>query len=183
MLTALALSVCGELKPVATVDSALEYCSSPRTLSDVAGLRSGGPSLSESAHYPQGFANFICDCYMQDWVTWMDFHLFPPCMLIVKPTSPKTYMLTACKAEGKLPELDMPSDLAGLAGMAPLVPWLNKNQPCLSHWTLDYVLLYCHKLSQVPPFDWKDAQLDEIRNFLLDEAAAGRFVPTSGLTL
>ena len=37
--------------------------------------------------------------------------------------------------------------------------------------------------AQVPPFDWKHAQLDEVRQFLIQEAAAGRFVPSPNLTL
>ena len=37
--------------------------------------------------------------------------------------------------------------------------------------------------AQVPPFDWKHAQLDEVRQFLIQEAAAGRFVPSTNLTL
>lgn len=38
-------------------------------------------------------------------------------------------------------------------------------------------------ISKVPPFDWKDAQLDELQEFLIQEKNAGRFVRTSGLPL
>ena len=33
-------------------------------------LRSGGPSLRQSAEYPQGFAEFVADRYMEDYASW-----------------------------------------------------------------------------------------------------------------
>ena len=38
-------------------------------------------------------------------------------------------------------------------------------------------------MSQVPPFDWQHAELDEIRQFVLSEVMAGRFKPSTGLAL
>ena len=33
-------------------------------------LRSGGPSLRQSTEYPQGFAEFVADRYMEDYASW-----------------------------------------------------------------------------------------------------------------
>jgi len=51
-----------------------------------------------------------------------------------------------------------------------------------------YLWTYCLNIgirvvAQVPPFDWKHAELGELRDFLKQEAAAGRFVPSNNLPL
>lgn len=41
-------------------------------------LRSGGPSLKSSAHYPSGFAAFIADQHAKLLAPW-NFIIYPPC--------------------------------------------------------------------------------------------------------
>ena len=80
------------------------------------------------------------------------------------------FRATASKERKILPELDMPVEPAALLSLKPLVPWR---------------LLWLRSLRffEVPPFDWMHANLEELRGFLLSEALAGRFTPSSGLPL
>lgn len=43
--------------------------------------------------------------------------------------------------------------------------------------------LSCHCLPQVAPWNWYDAGLDEIREFLQNEIQSGRYVPVSNLPM
>ena len=148
-------------------------------------LRSGGPSLSSSAHYPQGFANFICDCYLQDWAAWI--WNYGVVFLRLKTRFSYNFILLNCMCMRLMGTyLNLICLWQHLAyqrwalwclGMKHICSNLPSMVRCFG--SLSNPLA----ISQVPPFDWKDAQLEEVRHFLLKEQAAGRFVPTSGLTL
>ena len=45
------------------------------------------------------------------------------------------------------------------------------------------VLIITNAPAQVPPFDWKHAELGELRDFLIQEAKLGRFAPSNNLPL